>query len=241
MKVPLGPTKEQRTTSLGPAWVLFTRGTVHAKRDSPLYLEWAPQNIFSPTSAPVDEDEKNEVGERIVTKAIVEQTMEGVSAEEIDPDRVKKHVKNSKNVSMGFDFVEFNSVETATMGTVLDRHALILQLCLGRRDGHAVKKNDLDKSSTKLLVRNLAFEATGKDLKQFSPFDQKRQVAYEVWKSERFGVCRISHEARGTERSTSPRKHSSLWSTPVNRSVKLSTYVPFTGFCAVHPTFTSGD
>jgi multiple RNA-binding domain-containing protein 1 len=52
-------------------------------------LEWASENFLSPTSIPVDEDEKNAVGERIATKAIVEQTMEGVSAEEIDPDRVE--------------------------------------------------------------------------------------------------------------------------------------------------------
>ncbi|KAL6652046.1 hypothetical protein ACP70R_010971 [Stipagrostis hirtigluma subsp. patula] len=195
--------------------LLYTR-----YKDTPLYLEWAPQNILSPTSAAVDEDEKNEVGERIVAKAIVEQAMEGVSAEEIDPDRVesrsvfvknlnfkttdeslkqhfgtklksgslksvkvKKHVKNGKNVSMGFGFVEFDSVETATsvckdlQGTVLDGHALILQLCHGRRDGQAPKKNDKDKSSTKLLVRNVAFEATEKDLRQlFSPFGQIKSV-----------------------------------------------------------------
>lgn len=29
------------------------------------------------------------IGERIVTKAIIEQSVEGVSAEEIDPDRVE--------------------------------------------------------------------------------------------------------------------------------------------------------
>jgi len=52
-------------------------------------LEWAPENILSATSAPVDEEEKNEVGERIVTKSNIEQTVEGVSAEEIDPDRVE--------------------------------------------------------------------------------------------------------------------------------------------------------
>ncbi|XP_066348229.1 uncharacterized protein [Miscanthus floridulus] len=126
--------------------LLYTR-----YKDTPLYLEWAPENILSATSAPVDEEEKNEVGERIVTKANIEQTVEGVSAEEIDPDRVesrsvfvknlnfkttdeslkqhfstnlksgslksatvKKHVKKGKNVSMGFGFVEFDSVETAT-------------------------------------------------------------------------------------------------------------------------------
>ncbi|KAG2568668.1 hypothetical protein PVAP13_7NG405200 [Panicum virgatum] len=195
--------------------LLYTR-----YKDTPLYLEWAPENILSPTSAPIDEDEKNVVGERIVTKAIVDQTVEGVSTEEIDPDRVesrsvfvknlnfkttdeslsqhfstklksgslksvkvKKHVKNGKNVSMGFGFVEFDSVETATsvckdlQGTVLDGHALILQLCHGKKDGQATKKNEKDKSSTKLLVRNVAFEATEKDLRQlFSPFGQIKSL-----------------------------------------------------------------
>uniref|UniRef100_A0A0D9W9B7 RRM domain-containing protein n=1 Tax=Leersia perrieri TaxID=77586 RepID=A0A0D9W9B7_9ORYZ len=189
-------------------------------KDTPLYLEWAPENILSPTSTPVEDDEKNVVSERIITKAIVEQTVEGVSAEEIDPDRVesrslfvknlnfktsdeslkkhfstklksgglksamvKKHIKNGKNVSMGFGFVEFDSIETATsackdlQGTVLDGHALILQLCHGRKDGQASKKNEKDKSSTKLLVRNVAFEATEKDLRQlFSPFGQIKSL-----------------------------------------------------------------
>jgi multiple RNA-binding domain-containing protein 1 len=58
-------------------------------RDTPLYLEWAPDNILSPTSTHVEEEEMNTIGERIITKAIVDQTVEGVSAEEIDPDRVE--------------------------------------------------------------------------------------------------------------------------------------------------------
>ena len=50
---------------------------------------------------------------------------------------------------------------------------MILQLCHGKKDGQATKKNEKDKSSTKLLVRNVAFEATEKDLRQlFSPFGQ---------------------------------------------------------------------
>ncbi|CAN6240847.1 unnamed protein product [Urochloa humidicola] len=190
--------------------LLYTR-----YKDTPLYLEWAPENILSPTSVPVDEDEKNVVGDRIFTKALVEQTVE-----EIDPDRaesrsvfvknlnfktsdeslslhfstklksgslksvkVKKHVKNGKNVSMGFGFVEFDSVETATnvcndlQGTVLDGHALILQLSHGKKDGQAAKKNDKYKSSTKLLIRNVAFEATEKDLRLlFSPFGQIKSL-----------------------------------------------------------------
>ncbi|KAL9331048.1 hypothetical protein ACSQ67_000658 [Phaseolus vulgaris] len=92
---------------------------------------------------------------------------------------VKKHLKNGKNVSMGFGFVEFDSPETATnvcrdlQGTVLDSHALILQPCHVKNDGQKQKAIEKDKSSTKLLVRNVAFEATEKDLRRlFSPFGQ---------------------------------------------------------------------
>ncbi|CAO2832043.1 unnamed protein product [Amaranthus hypochondriacus] len=93
--------------------------------------------------------------------------------------RIKKHVKNGKNVSMGFGFVEFDSIETATnvcrdlQGTVLDGHALILQLCRANKDEKVLNKGGNDHSSTKIIVRNVAFEATKKDLRQlFSPFGQ---------------------------------------------------------------------
>ncbi|KAK4347679.1 hypothetical protein RND71_034018 [Anisodus tanguticus] len=97
--------------------------------------------------------------------------------------RVKKHLKNGKNVSMGFGFIEFDSVDTAInvckdlQGTVLDGHALILQLCHTKKDDQLPKKAGNDKSSTKLLVRNVAFEATEKDLRQlFSPFGQIKSL-----------------------------------------------------------------
>ncbi|XP_028804879.1 multiple RNA-binding domain-containing protein 1 [Neltuma alba] len=96
--------------------------------------------------------------------------------------KVKKHLKNGKQVSMGFGFLEFDSVETATnvcrdlQGTVLDGHALILQLCHAK-DRQLPKTVEKDKSSTKLLVRNVAFEATEKELRQlFSPFGQIKSL-----------------------------------------------------------------
>jgi multiple RNA-binding domain-containing protein 1 len=62
---------------------------------------------------------------------------------------------------------------TLFQGSVLDGHALILQLCHAKKDEQAEKKVAKDKSSTKLLVRNVAFEATKKDLRDlFSPFGQ---------------------------------------------------------------------
>lgn len=97
--------------------------------------------------------------------------------------KVKKHLKNGKNLSMGFGFIEFDTVETATnvcgdaQGTILDGHALILQLCHAKTDTQALKKEGKDKSLTKLIVRNVAFEATEKDLRQlFSPFGQLKSI-----------------------------------------------------------------
>ncbi|XP_052209349.1 uncharacterized protein LOC127812867 [Diospyros lotus] len=97
--------------------------------------------------------------------------------------RVKKHLKNGKNVSMGFGFIEFDSIETAMnvcknlQGTVLDGHALILQFCHPKKDDQVVKNVDKDGSSTKLMVRNVAFEATEKDLRQlFNPFGQIKRL-----------------------------------------------------------------
>ncbi|XAR56187.1 hypothetical protein NMG60_11036565 [Bertholletia excelsa] len=97
--------------------------------------------------------------------------------------RVKKHLKNGKNVSMGFGFIEFDSSETAgkvcrdLQGTVLDGHALILQLCHAKKDDRVQKNIENGRSSTKLIVRNVAFEATERDLRQlFSPFGQIKSL-----------------------------------------------------------------
>ncbi|KAJ8763754.1 hypothetical protein K2173_003536 [Erythroxylum novogranatense] len=218
-------------------------------KDAPLYLEWAPANILNQSSgSKIDEKSNIALGEGDAKRMLLEQSLEGISETDIDPDtiesrslyvknlnfktsdeslqrhfsehmkegkilsvRIKKHLKSGKNVSMGFGFVEFDSVETATnickdlqviigysddssqfdnlyqsstfflvyyfQGTVLDGHALILQFCHAKKDEKVVKKADNDTSSTKLLVKNVAFEATNKDLRQlFSPFGQIKSV-----------------------------------------------------------------
>ncbi|BBN20258.1 multiple RNA-binding domain-containing protein 1 [Marchantia polymorpha subsp. ruderalis] len=102
----------------------------------------------------------------------------------------KPNKKGGKALSMGFGFVEFDSVETATevcknfQGTVLDSHALILQLSnttnRGKTDSSekkGSKQGAKDESFTKIIVRNVAFEATRKDLQQlFSPFGQLKSL-----------------------------------------------------------------
>ncbi|KAK9064342.1 hypothetical protein SSX86_015723 [Deinandra increscens subsp. villosa] len=97
--------------------------------------------------------------------------------------RIQKHLKNGKNVSTGYGFLEFDSVDTAThvcrdlQGTILDGHALMLQLCHAKNNERVKDKVGEDQSSTKLIVRNVAFEATEKELRQlFSPFGQVKRL-----------------------------------------------------------------
>ncbi|KAJ8620031.1 hypothetical protein MRB53_028560 [Persea americana] len=188
-------------------------------KDRPLYLERAPSNILSSSTALKTEAQNDAVGEKDVKRVLIEQCVEGISGEDIDPDRVesrslfvknlnfkttddvlrkhfsenmkggkihnvkiKQHLKKGKNVSMGFGFIEFDSVETATsvcrdlQGSVLEGHALILQLCHSK-DRKVLEKVEKDKSTTKLIVRNVAFAATKKDLRQlFSSFGQIKSL-----------------------------------------------------------------
>ncbi|CAN6448796.1 unnamed protein product [Victoria cruziana] len=100
--------------------------------------------------------------------------------------KIKRHMKNGKNLSRGFGFLEFDSLDTAKavctdlQGAILEGHALKLELChvkKGPSDGTPSSKLDKEKSSTKLIVRNIAFEATKADLKQlFSTFGQIKHL-----------------------------------------------------------------
>ncbi|KAM1796214.1 hypothetical protein ACFX11_036476 [Malus domestica] len=143
------------------------KGTSATSKDGPLYLEWAPGNVLSPSST-TESIEKNTavVGEHDVKRVMLQQYVGRIADVDADPDRVevKKHLKNGKNISMGFGFLEFDSVETAT------------NVCRDLQD-EVPKKVDKDKSSTKLLVKNVAFKATEKELRQlFSPFGQIKSL-----------------------------------------------------------------
>ncbi|GKE24941.1 multiple RNA-binding domain-containing protein 1 isoform X1, partial [Tanacetum coccineum] len=101
--------------------------------------------------------------------------------------RIQKHVKNGKNLSKGFGFLEFDTVDTALQvsrelqGTVLDGHALMLQCCHPKNNERVKDKVGDDQSSTKLIVRNVAFEATEKELRQlFGTFGQIKSLRLPV-------------------------------------------------------------
>ncbi|KAL6513380.1 hypothetical protein OROGR_020866 [Orobanche gracilis] len=188
-KIILPPTKTLALViflECAEAETTFERLAYKGYRGTPLYLEWAPSNILSPSSTSKNNEMNSGIGENDAKRMILERNAERIPEVDIDPDRreklelwrdtlearearslfvknlnfqttyeslrkhlsehikdgrilsvkVKKHhLKNGKNVSMGFGFVEFDSMETATnicrnlQGTVLDGHALNLQLC----------------------------------------------------------------------------------------------------------------
>ncbi|CAH2078516.1 unnamed protein product, partial [Thlaspi arvense] len=178
-------------------------------KDGPLYLEWAPGEILEAKTLPDSNVEENDV-RRVdieqqvkidhdvtesnvlhVTNLSFNTTDEGlkkhltrlVKQGKILSVKIIKHLKNGKNVSSGYGFVEFDSVETATNvcrdleGTSLDGHALKLRFCEQKRSDTGGKGSDKEKASTKLHVKNVAFEATKKELTQlFSPFGQIKSL-----------------------------------------------------------------
>ncbi|KAK6204640.1 multiple RNA-binding domain-containing protein 1 [Scheffersomyces amazonensis] len=100
--------------------------------------------------------------------------------------KVKPDPKKSGGVlSMGFGFVEFKTKEQANVAiSTLDGHTLDghkIQLKLSHRQGtgsnNSASKIEKSKKSTKIIIKNLPFEATRKDiLELFGAFGQLKSV-----------------------------------------------------------------
>lgn len=196
----------------------------------PIYLEWAPANIFradapkprqplalplrtpAPAAAPGNASAPEAAAAAAVaaTAAVVFPDVEDTESSTIYVKNLafatgdaglRKHFDNTissaggsmrsvkvavrkgpdgKPLSMGFGFVECSSEDVAKavlkqlQGTVLDKHKLALQLSMRKASSAARAKKQTgtpEKQSTKLVVRNVAFEATRKEVMSlFSPF-----------------------------------------------------------------------
>ncbi|KAM7311817.1 putative RNA binding motif protein [Ixodes scapularis] len=101
----------------------------------------------------------------------------------------KKDLKNpGKMLSMGYGFVQFKLKQSAKKAlkqlqhSKLDEHAVELKLSKRETAQQTAaelkrKKTDLGKESTKILVRNIPFEATKKELQElFSVFGTLRDI-----------------------------------------------------------------
>ena len=95
-----------------------------------------------------------------------------------------QHDDEVKELSMGFGFVEFGSQESARtvlkrlQGSLLDGHALELKPSnTGKLASTAAATQQSEKAPSKLMVRNVPFQATRKELLQlFGSFGQLKKV-----------------------------------------------------------------
>ncbi|CAA0401517.1 unnamed protein product [Arabidopsis thaliana] len=124
---------------------------------------------------------------------------------------VKQIIRDwTRRRSSGYGFVEFDSVETATSvyrdlpGNVLDGHSLILNFSENKRSETVGEGSDKVTKLAKLHVKNVAFEATKKELRQlFSPFGQIQESWASIEECEKIRwlcFCRIWDNARSFKR-----------------------------------------
>jgi multiple RNA-binding domain-containing protein 1 len=126
------------------------------------------------------------------TEEVLKKSFEGVGGLRSVRISTKPNPKMpGKRQSMGFGFLEFNSKEDAMscikgmQKFILDGHELILKYSNSQMKSQpSARKRDLGEmrdNATKLLIRNLPFEATKKDLKtlfsfKFSNLDHLEQL-----------------------------------------------------------------
>jgi len=184
-------------------------------KNMPLYLEWAPTDVFgeksvdtNPEGHAVEESDTIEYETSMQTKDELEESVESVSLfvknlsfkttdegltslfskrpgfrkATVMKKKVplKKSDEKTTQLSMGYGFIEFVDTESAketmkTMqGVTLDEHCLELKISQKPTQNSAHPTNvigpvpeiNISKVHNKLVVRNLAFEATKSDLRK---------------------------------------------------------------------------
>ncbi|RWS24064.1 putative RNA-binding protein 19-like isoform X2, partial [Leptotrombidium deliense] len=177
----------------------------------PLYLEWAPSNVFKEgeqttncvqnskntevllTDTKVDEAEKPEDDTTIFIKNLNFKTNEEAIEHHFEKcgkvykvTVARKRHPNGSLLPIGYGFIQFMFKKAALkamkemQNSVLDDHAL--QLKLSRQSASTQKnferKRVIEKQpGTKILIRNIPFEATVKDVKElFSSFGDLKFV-----------------------------------------------------------------
>jgi multiple RNA-binding domain-containing protein 1 len=148
-------------------------------KHTPLYLEWAPVVRKKKVDEVVTiketvEPETNESGVLFVKNLNFTTTKETL-------EEVFEQYGNLRKVTMltGYGFVEFDNLKDAVHAHdglkdhVIDNHKIVIQY------SHIDKKDNVkqDEGQKKLIVKNLPFEATKKDLYDlFSPFGKIKVV-----------------------------------------------------------------
>lgn len=168
-------------------------------KGEPLYLEWAPINILMGGNKDQNEQieiEEPEKDDNINDKILFIKNLNFTTNEEIlrnhflqkfkENDILSLKIVKKNNLSQGYGFIEFRTQEFALkalkqlQNSLLEDHSLKLSVSKKRPES---KKNNLKRkredleASTKIVVRNIAFEATIKDLKElFQTYGEVKNI-----------------------------------------------------------------
>lgn len=172
---------------------------------SPLYLEWAPDSVFSRAYDEAKDGKSTTVAQELVseedapalgstlcvknlsfdtTERTLQRTFSGVGGTR--QVTIARHRKHGKLLSTGFGFIEYESPDSAMtalkklQGVQVDGHHLELSVARSKTEAPArVSKRALHDGpkSTKLIVKNLPFETNKKELLElFSTFADVKSV-----------------------------------------------------------------
>ena len=151
----------------------------------PLYLEWAPFGLVNEEQLAIQKEEQAEGNQedKLTSKVLFVKNLNFDTTEDSFKNVFEKEnlgkftVKIVKKfgLSSGYGFVEFELAESAQtalkrlQNTLVDGHAIKLSISSNVKEEKKVKrkrKDDDIEVSNKLIIRNLAFESTKKDLRE---------------------------------------------------------------------------
>ena len=157
------------------------------KGGSPLFLEWAPKDIFCESELlakrDVLEEDPKEAQPEIKTKSIYVKNLNFSTTEDQLKAFMEKHsfkdIKNVKIVkkngnSCGFGFIDFETHESVQkairelQNKLLDGHSLKLSISQPNKTENLKKRKEVSEAYhnvDKLVLRNIAFQATKQELK----------------------------------------------------------------------------
>ncbi|KAL4447005.1 hypothetical protein ABPG74_014977 [Tetrahymena malaccensis] len=161
----------------------FEKLSYFSVKNNPLYLEWAPLGMIDVEQAEEEKEKEIEIEDELSKILYIknlnfnttESTLQSLFEKaKVGTIRSVKIVKN-KGQSQGYGFIEFSDHEAVVksikklQNSLLDGHSI--QLSVSKKEKNDQKKKERKQKqsdipiSTKLVIRNLAFECTKKEVR----------------------------------------------------------------------------
>uniref|UniRef100_A0A3Q1HRR2 Probable RNA-binding protein 19 n=1 Tax=Anabas testudineus TaxID=64144 RepID=A0A3Q1HRR2_ANATE len=161
----------------------FTRLAYSKFQHVPLYLEWAPVGVFvaakpEPGKSKKDEEEEDEEEEESAPgSTLFIKNLNFTTTEE----KLQEFLLKGKVLSMGYGFVQYQTADAAQKALRQLQHCTVddhqLELKISERVSHKKKQVDKKQTGSKILVRNVPFQATVREIRElFCTFGELKTV-----------------------------------------------------------------